>query len=135
MTQEVAGLITPDFTQAQDQVEPGIFHSRIVKVTTTEWAAKDDRPATPVLKWELETFNEAEPKNNGRKIFLQTAIGGKYLSKFENLYFAAMGEKYKRGTAFDAQMLMGREVELTLVQQKTNADFTDVASIKPIKRS
>ena len=122
-------LITPDFTEVQDNVTPGTYRVRIADATTGVWEAKDDRPATHFVNWRLETFGESEPKNNGRSIFVRTALTGKGAFRLRDLYSAAMAQELNG--AFDTDMLMGKELEVTV--QQNQAGYTDVKTFKRIQ--
>lgn len=128
-------LITPDFSEVSERgnLKPGVYKVRITGAEVKEWAAKDDKPARPYVRWELETFGG---EANGRKIWTNTDIAGKGAFRLQNLYKAALGESIGNG-GFDTEMLMGKEVEVVLkdgVNYKTGqpSGYTEVDSVKAI---
>ena len=123
-------LVTPDFSGVQDKVEPGIYKARIMDSKLDQWAGKDGKPPTTIIIWTLETFAEAEEKNNGRKIFHRTPIEGGGAFRLQDFYRAAMGEEC--AGAFDRSMLHGCEIEVTIAQQKNDPQYTEVKSVKRI---
>lgn len=133
---EESMLITPDFSEVKDSVEPGVYSGRITAHKVDTWPGKDGKKPTMYIKWTFETFNEEDPKNNGRKISMNTPINGPGAFRLKQLFTAAMGEEPKQGEGFDPAMLMGKEVSLTVVQQKDKqgqeTEYTDVKSVKAI---
>lgn len=125
-------FVEPDFSEVQDQVEPGIYKTRVVAVKPDEWAANEKRAAIRILAWTLETFGENVDKNNGRKIFHRTPIHGKGAFRLRDFYKAVMGEDLQAGKPFDPNMLMGRECEVTLVQQKDEPQYTEIKLVKKL---
>ena len=123
-------FITPDFSQVQDQVGEGIYNARIVDAKTDKWTGKDGKPDTHFINWRMETFNEADDKNNGRSIFHRTPIHGPGAFRLQEFYKAAMGEECANG--FDASMLFGREVQVAIGRQTKNPDYTEVKSVKSL---
>lgn len=123
-------LVTPDFTNVQDRVGEGIYKARIVDSKVDTWAGKAGKKATTFIAWTLETFAEAEDKNNGRKIFHRTPIEGAGAFRLQDFYRAAMQEDC--AGAFDRTMLHGREVEVTIAPQKDKPEYTEVKSVRRI---
>ncbi len=123
-------LIVPDFSAVQDRVDVGIYKTRIVDSKVDTWQGKDGKPNTTFIAWTLETFAEAEDKNNGRKIFHRTPIEGAGAFRLQDFYRAAMGEDC--AGSFDRTMLHGRELEVTVAQQKSDPQYTEVKSVRPI---
>jgi hypothetical protein len=130
MSTETEGLITPDFSQVQDGLEPGVYSVRIVDSKLDKWTGKDGKADTRLIVWTLETFNEAVDKNNGRKIFHRTPIEGAGAFRLQQLYKAAVGEELKG--SFDRTMLHGRELEVTVAQQKNQPEYTEVKTVKQL---
>lgn len=123
-------FVTPDFSKVQDRVDEGIYKTRVVDSKVDTWQGKEGKPNTTYIAWTLETFNEAEEKNNGRKIFHRTPIEGPGAFRLQDFYRAAMGEDC--AGAFDRTMLHGRELEVTIGKQKDNPEYTEVKSARPI---
>lgn len=123
-------LVTPDFSGVQDRVDAGIYKARITDSKVDKWAGKDGKPDTYFIAWTMETFAEAEDKNNGRKIFHRTPINGAGAFRLQEFFRAAMGEDCKG--AFDRTMLHGREVEVTVAPQKNDPQYNEVKTVKPI---
>jgi len=131
MQQQNEFLVQPDFTNVQDRVDVGIYKTRIVDSKVDTWQGKEGKPNTTYINWTLETFDEAEDKNNGRKIFHRTPIEGPGAFRLKDFYQAAMGEEC--AGAFDRSMLHGREVEVTIAQQKSDPQYTEVKAVRPIQ--
>jgi hypothetical protein len=132
MQQQQQGLVTPDFSQCQDEVSPGIYRVRIVESKVDTWEGKDGKPNTTYIAWTLETFGEHDDKNNGRKIFHRTPIEGKGAFRFRSFYKAAMGEDC--AGAFDPTVLYGREVEVTVAPQTNAPEYNEVKAVKQISQ-
>lgn len=124
-------LIKPNFDQIQDRVGEGIYKVRVVDSKVDTWAGKDGKPSTTFINWTLETFGEAQDKNNGRKVFHRTPIEGGGAFRLQDFYRAAMGEDCP-ATGFNRTMLHGREVEITVAPQKDKPEYTEVKSVRPI---
>jgi hypothetical protein len=62
-------LVTPSFDEVQDQVTAGTYKVIVKKGEIKSWPKGGN-----YINWELETIGEADPKNNGRRIFHKTAI-------------------------------------------------------------
>lgn len=133
MNADTATLVTPDFSQVSDRVGEGIYKARIVDSKPDVWKGKDGKKDTSVLAWTLETFGEAETKNNGRKIFHRTPIEGPGAFRLQDFYRAAMGEEC--GSSFDRTMLYGRELEVTVGPQKDKPEYMEIKAVRPITHS
>lgn len=129
-TDTTGGLVTPDFSGVQDRVGEGIYKARVVGSKVDQWAGKDGKAPTTFINWTMETFDEAEDKNNGRRIFHRTPIEGGGAFRLQDFYRAAMGEECTG--AFDPTMLYGREIEVTIAAQKDKPEYTEVKSVRPI---
>ncbi len=127
----MSGLIVPDFTDVKDAVEAGIYKCRVVGHKLDQWQGKDGKRDTPYVAWTHETYEEAEEKNNGRKIFHNTPIAGPGAFRLKSFFKGVMGEEL--AGEFDPTMLYGRMCEVTIGQQKTNPEFTEVKTVKPIQ--
>jgi hypothetical protein len=123
-------LITPDFSQTVDPVGAGIYKARITGSKVDAWPGKDGNPPIRFVAWTLETFAETEEKNNGRKIFHRTAIEGAGAFRLQDFYRAATGVDCSG--AFDPSTLHGCELEVTIAPQKSNPQYTEVKSVKPL---
>lgn len=123
-------LVTPDFGSVQDRVGEGMYKVRIVDSKFDKWTGKEGKPDTRYVMWTLETFGEAEDKNNGRRIFHSTAVEGPGAFRLQDFYRAAMGEEC--AGKFDRTMLHGREVEVTIGTQKNKPEYTEVKAVRPI---
>lgn len=123
-------LVTPNFDQVQDRVGEGIYKARIISSKVDTWPGKDGKKPTTFINWTLETFAEAEDKNNGRRIFHRTPIEGAGAFRLQDFYRAAMREDCSG--AFDRTMLYGRELEVTIGAQKDKPEYTEVKSVRAI---
>lgn len=136
--EQTATLITPDFSEVSDRVAPGIYKVRVVGAKADKWEGKDGKKDTHYINWTLEQFDADEEKNNGRKLFHKTPINGAGAFRLQEFYRAAMGEECPAG-GFDREMLLGRELEVTVIDGKTKAGeltgYTEVKTCKALKAS
>lgn len=123
-------LVMPDFSEVKDRVDVGVYKVRVAKHKIDKWQGKEGKKDTPYIGWEMETFGEAEEKNNGRKVFHNTPITGPGAFRLKDFYKAAMGEELTG--EFDPSMLYGRELEITVGQQKNQPEYTEIKSVKPL---
>ncbi len=130
-------LIVPDFSGVQDRVGPGIYKVRVTSAKPGKWEGKDGKPDTPFLNWRMETFDEAEGKNNGRSIFHRTPTAGGGAFRLQDFYYAATGDKAATGEdlkgSFDYTTLYGREVEVTIAEQTGKPEYTEVKSVRAVR--
>lgn len=134
--QEETMLITPDFSEVKDSVEAGIYHVRIVGSEVGQWDGKNGKPNTTFINWTLETFNEAEEKNNGRRIWHKTPINGGGAFRLQEFYKAAMHTECPK-EGFDRETLLGKELEVTVVdgvnrQTGQPTGYTEVKTCKAL---
>lgn len=119
-------FIEPDFSEVQEKIEAGTYHSRVVGSEM-----KESKKGNKYLRWTLETMNEANPTNNGRKIFHTTPISGKGAGILMAFYQACTGEELTKDNAsFDTEQLIGRECEV-VVDINENG-YTEVKSVKTL---
>lgn len=123
-------LVQPNFDEVQDRVGEGTYKVRIVESKVDQWPGKDGKRPTTFIAWTLETFAESDDKNNGRKIFHRTPIEGGGAFRLKDFYLAAMHEECSG--AFDPEMLYGKEVEVTIVPQKNDPQYTEIKAVKAI---
>lgn len=122
----------PDFSEVQENVTAGNYTVRITGAQLGEWNTANGR--TQYINWELQTFGEAESKNNGRRIFHKTPIAGKGAFRLQQFYKAATKEDL-RGE-FDTEQLLGKELGVTVVdgtdKEGNPTGYTEVKAVKPI---
>jgi len=123
-------LVQPDFSEVQDEIQPGTYKVRIKKGEVKEWPN-----GGTYINWELETFGESTPKNNGRKIFYKTSASGKGAFVLQRFYRAATGAALTG--SFDTEQIVGKEVVVEIVDginRQTNepTGYTDVKTVRPI---
>lgn len=123
-------LITPDFSEIQEDVRPGTYKARVKKGEIKEWPNGGS-----YVNWELETFGEPETKNNGRRIFYKTATSGKGAFTLQQIYRAAMGTALTG--SFDTEQLVGKEVAVEVVdgtnrQTGEPTGYVEVKRVKPL---
>jgi len=123
-------FVKPDFSQVTDRVGEGVYKTRIVDSKVGQWEGRDGKRPTTYINWTLETFDEAEEKNNGRRIFHRTPIEGPGAFRLQDFYRAATGMDCSGG--FDRTSLHGQEVEVTVGVQKDNPQYIEVKSVKSI---
>lgn len=125
------GIITPDLSQIKEDVAPGEYHVRVVKSEDGEWAGRDGKPATKFISWTLETMNEADPKNNGRRIWHRTPYTGGGAFRLVNFVKAATGSAISsENPSFDTEEMMGRE--LVVVCDKNDRGYIEVVAEKQV---
>lgn len=107
-------FIKPDFSEVTDTVGPGTYSARVIESEPGAWSGKEGKPDTHFVKWTLETFNEDDPKNNGRRIFHRTPISGKGAFLFQQFYKAAFGTEVP-ADGVDLNDFAGKEMTVTLV--------------------
>ena len=101
-------LIKPDLSEVKEDVGPGSYTAVVKGAEVKEWPNGGQ-----YVNWTLETVNESETKNNGRRIFIKTATGGKGVFMLQRFYKAATGEALPT-TGFDTDMLLGRKIAVDL---------------------
>jgi hypothetical protein len=120
-------LITPSFDEVQDTVVPGTYKCMIKKGELKEYAT-----GTKYVNWELETFGEADPKNNGRRIYHTTPIEGKGAFLLQQTYLAAIGQALTGG--FDTEQLVGKQVGVEVIDDVRDGEPTGYTKVKRVKR-
>lgn len=124
-------LIKPDFSEMKEDVSPGTYQVRVVDHEMGSWAGKDGKPDTQYIKWTLETVGEADPKNNGRRIWHSTPYTGGGAFRLANFFKACTGEELnKENPEFDTDMLMSRELMVTV--DKNPKGYIEVKSEAPV---
>ena len=125
-------LVNPDFSEVKDQVTPGIYKCRVRKGELKSWG--EDKGS--YINWELETFGETEPKNNGRVIFHKTSTSGKGAFMLQKFYTAVTGKALQGG--FDTEELVSKEVLVEVaegVDRRTGTPngYTEVKNVKALR--
>jgi hypothetical protein len=108
---ESMALVQPDFSEIKEDVGPGVYRGIIKRSEAKEWPN-----GGTYINWEIETFGEADPKNNGRRIFHKTPTSGKGAFLLLKFYKAATGQALTG--AFDTETLLGKSVEVEVVEGK-----------------
>ncbi len=125
-------LLTPDFSEVKDSVGPGTYRVRVKAATLDKW--ETEKGTTPYVNWQLETFGESDAKNNGRTVFHKTPIKGGGAFKLADLYKAATGQILNpKAPSFDTDMLLGREVEIEVIDGMRNGQPTGYTEIKRVR--
>ena len=127
-------LITPDLSEA---VELGGIPAGIYSVRITNVELKQTKAGTgSYLQWELTLFGaEGElSRYNNWKVTHRTMTSGKGAGMLKSFYKAATNTDLTG--AFDAQSLLSKEVQITLVEGKDQSgqpsQYPDVKSVKPL---
>ena len=121
-------LVTPDMSEAQKQLEPGVYPARIIAAE-----AVDSKAGKPMLKWTLETFGHDDAGFNGKRVITRTMLVGKGIFKTQELYKAATGEALSG--PFDTDQLIGSEVRITLAEGRDqHGNPTDWPEVKTVSR-
>lgn len=123
-------LIIPDFSEIAEEIGPGTYKVIIKKGDLKEWPS-----GGAYVNWEMETVGEAEPKNNGRRLFYKTSTSGKAAFQLQKLYKAAVGQALTG--AFDTEQLCGKQVVVEVVdgvnrQTGEKTGYTDIKSVRPV---
>lgn len=113
--------ITPDFTEAVDQLKPGEYAVRIV-----DSALKTSKNGGVYVNWVLETFGKEEAKWNGRKVYHITMTAGPGAGMLRQFCTAA---GYKVDGKFDTSDLHGKELTVVMDVEK-DSDNVRVKSVK-----
>lgn len=121
-------LIKPDFTEVPEQIGPGTYKGQVRTAAIKEWPSGDS-----YIEWVLETVQESNPKNNGRRIFHRTSTSGKGAFQLQKFYKAATGQALTG--QFDTDQLIGKIVELTIedgMDKKTGVPtgYTNVKDVR-----
>jgi len=104
---------------------------------STKWEGKNGKPPTTYINWVLETFNETDSKNNGRKIWHKTPVNGGGAFRLQEFHKAALGTPCPE-SGFDVESFYGRELEVTLVDgldrvTKQPTGYTEVKAVKALQ--
>ena len=123
-------LVDANFDEVADQFEPGEYSVRVVGGKPGEW-----KTGTKHVAWELETFDEVDPKNNSRKIFYRTPIHGKGAFMLQRLYLAAMGEPLVGGS-LDTEQLLTKEIKIVVIDGRDKegnlSGYPEIKSVKSL---
>lgn len=121
-------LVTPDFSEIQEDVTPGTYRVVVKKGEVKEWPN-----GGTYVNWELETFGEPEAKNNGRRIFHKTSTSDKGAFTLQQIYRAAVGQALTG--PFDTEQIIGKQVAVEVVAGMKNGEptgYNEVKRVKPI---
>ena len=122
-------LVKPDLSEVKDTVTPGVYKARIRKGEVKEFQSGQQ-----YVNWELETYGETDPKNNGRRIFHKTPISGGGAFRLQEMFQAATGQALTG--EFDTEALAGKNVQLEVVDgvNRTTGEPTGYAEVKKVRR-
>lgn len=104
-------LVSPDFSEVAEAVTPGIYKVRVKGVK-----AQETKTGLPMLSWQLETYGEAESRNNGRTIFHRTILSGPAAWQIRDFYRAATGQALAGN--FETDQLLGKELEVRMEEEE-----------------
>jgi len=122
-------LIEPNLSEVQDSLEAGVYTVQVSGAQVGQWD-KEGR-VTPYVKWELSTIDEADAKNNGRKLWDSTPVSGRGVFRLQNFYRAVTGETLsKEAPSFDTEQLVGRQLKVTVAINA--AGYTEVKSYQAL---
>lgn len=127
-------LITPDLSEAVESgsIPAGTYSARI---TGLELRDTKDMSAK-YIRWELTIFGaEGALKNwNNWRVNYNTMTSGKGAGMLKTFFKACTGNELTG--AFDFQLLVGSEVQITLVEGKMQdgspSKYPEVKSVKPV---
>lgn len=128
-------LITPDLSEATENTnEPipgGIYNVRIVDVEE-----KTSKKGAKYLTWKLQIFGATGDfaRFNNWPVFYSTMLSGSGASMLKTLYKAATHTDIP--TPFDTDVLLGKEVTITLMPGKSptgeTSKWPDVKGVKAL---
>lgn len=119
-------LVRPDLSQVADEIVPGEYRVRIVDAEDGEY-----RTGTKYLKWALETFDEPDPKNNGRRLWYTTPYTGKGVFILQRFYKAVMGRPMNPEVPeFDTEEFIGKEVKVSV--QLNDRGYPEVVAVQQL---
>jgi hypothetical protein len=121
-------LVVPDFSEVAEAITPGTYKCIVKKGDVKEWPN-----GGAYVNWELETVGEADPKNNGRRIFHKTSLSGKGAFMVQQIYQAAVGRALTG--KFDTEQLVGKTVVVDLVDGVRDGQPTGYTEVKRVKRA
>ena len=122
-------LVQPDLSEVQDIVGPGTYKCIVKKGEVKEWPNGGH-----FINWEMETYGEADPKNNGRRIYHKTSISGKAAFRLQQFYQAAVGAPLSG--QFDTEQLVGKQLSIEVVDgmDRKTGEPTGYTEVKTVKR-
>lgn len=104
-------LLPMDFSGEITPLTPGTYSVRIIA-----GEGKIAQSGKPYINWQLETFGS--PEVNGRRVYHRTPTSGGWVTKLAELHKAATGEDIdKEAKQYDPEMLVGKEVTVTVVNE------------------
>lgn len=104
-------LIPMDFSSEITPLQPGTYNARII-AGVGKVSAKNN----PMIDWQLETYGS--PDVNGKRVFYTTMTSGGWVTKLAELHKAATGEEIdKKAKQYDPEMLVGKEIVVTVVTE------------------
>lgn len=133
-TSENQFLITPDLSEAVEStgIPAGTYSARVSGLEV-----KKTKDLTgQYIRWEMTVFGaEGALKNwNGWRINYNTMTSGKGAGMLKSFFKACTGQELTG--AYDFQLLVGSEVQVTVVEGKnqdgTPSKYPEVKSVKPI---
>jgi hypothetical protein len=126
--------ITPDFSEAPENtpVPEGVYKARITDVE--QQTAKTS--GAPMLNWKLQIFDSDVEGTNNRVLFHRTMVTGKGAFMLRDL-LKATGTQVEKGQSFNAQELLGKEVQVAVAARIDNrtgeqSPFPEVKAIRPL---
>lgn len=104
-------LIPLNFEGEIKPLPPGTYSARIIA-----GEGKVSAKGNPYINWQLETFGSADV--NGKRVFHTTPTTGGWVTKLAEFHKAATGENIdKTAKQYDPEMLVGKELTVTLVSE------------------
>lgn len=122
-------LVKPDLSEVKDTVTAGTYKARIRKGEVKEFQSGQQ-----YVNWELETYGEQDPKNNGRRIFHKTPISGGGAFRLQEMFNAATGQALTG--EFDTDVLAGKNVQVVVVDgvNRQTGEPTGYPEVKKVTR-
>lgn len=125
-------LISPDLSEVTEPITPGTYKCHVVGAEV-----KESKAGNQYINWTLETFDEAQPKNNGRRVYHMTPFKGPGAFRLTEFYTAVTRQTLsKEKPQFDTEQLIGGKIEVTLVggvdQNGEPRRFPEVKTVRPV---
>lgn len=117
-------LVPMDFENEIKPLQAGTYTARIIK-----GEGVTSKAGNPMINWQLETFGS--PEVNGKRIYHTTMTSGGWVTKLAEFHKAATGEEIdKKQKQYDPEMLVGKEIVVTVVDENyTASDGTQKARL------
>lgn len=109
-------LLPMDFSGEIKPLTPGTYAARIMQAEN-----RIGKSGKPFVNWTLETYGS--PEVNGKRVYHMTPTTGGWVTKLADLHKAATGEAIDKAAGqYDPEMLVGKEITVTVVNESYTAN-------------